>query len=65
MHGLKPVFLGLSLALVAVGLAYTGLGVRGLARGERGAAVLLGLGVTAVAVGVVVWRLVDRMGDRS
>jgi hypothetical protein len=62
MHGLKPVFLGLCLALVALGLAYAGLGARGLAHGEADAGVLLGLGLAAAAVGVVVWRLVGRMG---
>jgi hypothetical protein len=62
MHGLKPVFLGLSLALVALGLAYAGLGARGLVRGEADAGVLLGLGLAAAAVGAAVWRLVGRMG---
>ena len=62
MHGLRPVFLGLSLALVALGLAYAGLGVRGLAQGDAEAGVLLGLGVGAAIVGMVVWRLVGRMG---
>jgi len=61
MHGLKPVFLGLSLALVAVGLAYAALGARGLARAESGAGVLLGLGVGAALVGAIVWRLIGRM----
>ena len=65
MHGLKPVFLGLSLALVVVGLAYTGLGARGLARAESGAGVLLGLGVGAVVIGGLVWRLVGRLGGGS
>lgn len=62
MHGLRPVFLGLSLALVALGLAYAGLGARGLARGDAAAGVLLGVGVGAALVGAVVWRLVSRMG---
>lgn len=62
MHGLKPVFLGLSLALVALGLAYTGLGIRGLAHGETEAGVLLGVGVGAVIVGGIVWWLLGRMG---
>jgi hypothetical protein len=65
MHGLKPVFLGLSLGLAAIGLAYAGLGARGLARGDRGAGVLLGLGMTAAVVGTVIWRLVERMGNRD
>ena len=62
MHDLKPVFLGLSLVLAAVGLAYAGLGARGLARGESDAGVLLGLGIGAALVGGVVWRLVRRLG---
>jgi hypothetical protein len=61
MLGLKPVFLGLSLALVALGVAYAGLGARALARGEADAGVLLGLGLAAAAVGAAVWRLVGRM----
>jgi hypothetical protein len=65
MHGLKPVFLGLSLALVALGLAYAGLGARGLARGEADAGVLLGLGIGAVLVGGILWRLVGRLGGGS
>ena len=65
MHGLKPLFLGLSLGLAALGLAYAGLGIRGLMRGDAGAGVLLGLGVTAAVVGLAVWRLVDRMGNRN
>jgi len=65
MHGLKPVFLGLSLGLAAIGLAYAGLGARGLARGDPGAGVLLGLGVTAAVVGMVIWRVVGRMGNRD
>ena len=65
MHGLKPIFVGLSVGLVAVGVAYSGLGARGLMRGDRGAAVLLGIGLTAALVGTVVWLLVERMGDRS
>ena len=65
MHGLKPVFLGLSLALVALGLAYAGLGVRGLAQGDPEGGVLLGLGVGAAIVGAIVWRLVGRMGGGS
>lgn len=62
MHGLKPVFLGLSLTLIALGLAYAGLGVRGLLQGDAEAGVLLGLGVGAAIVGAVVWRVVGRMG---
>jgi hypothetical protein len=61
MHGLKPVFLGLSLALVVVGLAYAALGARGLARAESGAGVLLGLGLAAALVGAIVWRVIGRM----
>lgn len=62
MHGLKPVFLGLSLTLIALGLAYAGLGVQGLLQGDAEAGVLLGLGVGAAIVGAVVWRVVGRMG---
>ena len=65
MHGLKPIFVGLSVGLVAVGVAYIGLGARGLMQGDRGAAVLLGIGLAAALVGAVVWFLVERMGDRS
>jgi hypothetical protein len=65
MHDLKPVFLGLSLALVALGLAYAGLGVRSMARGDAEGGVLLGLGVGAAIVGTIVWRLVGRMGGGS
>ena len=65
MHGLKPVFLGLSLGLAAIGLAYAGLGARGLTRGDPGAGVLLGLGVTAAVVGTVIWRVLGRMGNRD
>jgi hypothetical protein len=65
MHGLKPVFLGLSLVLVVVGLAYAGLGARGVARGDTDAGVLLGLGIGAVLVGGIVWRLVARLGSGS
>jgi hypothetical protein len=63
LHSLKPLFLGLSLALVIVGLAYLGLGGRGLARGEPRAGVLLGLGLAAAVVGTVLCALVRRMGD--
>ena len=65
MHGLKPVFLGLSLTLVVVGLAYAALGARGLARAESGAGVLLGLGLAAALVGAIVWRLIGRMSGGS
>lgn len=65
MHGLKPLFLGLSLGLAGLGLAYAGLGIRGLVRGDPGAGVLLCLGLTAAVVGVAVWRVVDRMGNRD
>jgi hypothetical protein len=65
MHGLRPVFLGLSLALVALGLAYAGLGVRSLAQGDTEGGVLLGLGVGATIIGAIVWRLVGRMGGGS
>jgi hypothetical protein len=63
MHGLKPIFLALSLALVVLGLAYVGLGSRGVARSEPRAGVLIGLGAVAAVVGVVLWALVHRMGD--
>jgi hypothetical protein len=65
MHGFKPLFLGLSLTLVVVGLAYAALGARGLARAESGAGVLLGLGLGAMLVGAIVWRLIGRMSGGS
>ena len=42
MHGFKSIFLGLSLALIVLGLAYLGLGARGLAQHEPRAGVLVG-----------------------
>jgi hypothetical protein len=63
VHGLKPIFLALSLVLVALGLAYVGLGGRALLQGEARAGVLLGLGAAAAVVGMVLWALVRRMGD--
>jgi len=63
VHGLKPIFFGLSLALVALGLAYFAVGARGLARHEARAGVLLGLGFGAVAVGAALWLVVRRMGN--
>ena len=65
VHGLKPIFLALSLVLVAFGLAYVGLGGRALLRGEPRAAVLVGLGATAAVVGAVLWALVRRMGGEG
>jgi len=61
VHGLKPIFFGLSLALVALGLTYLGLGARGLAQHEARAGVLLGLGLAAAAVGAGLWIIVRRM----
>jgi hypothetical protein len=63
VRGLKPIFLALSLVLVAAGLAYVGLGGRALLRGEPSAGVLVGVGAVAAVVGVVLWTLVRRMGD--
>jgi hypothetical protein len=65
MHGLKPIFLVLSLALVALGLAYLGLGTRALAHDEPRAGVLVGLGAGAAVVGAVLWVLVRRMGNEG
>jgi len=65
VHGLKPIFLALSLVLVALGLAYVGLGGRALLRGESRAGVLVGLGAAAALVGLVLWALVRRMGDEG
>jgi hypothetical protein len=60
---LKPIFLGLSITLIALGLAYLGLGARGVAQHEPRAVVLVGLGAGAVLVGAALWRLVRRMRD--
>jgi hypothetical protein len=65
MHGLKPIFLALSLVLVALGLAYLGLGGRALMHHESRAGVLVGLGATATVVGAVLWALVRRMRDEE
>jgi hypothetical protein len=62
VHSLKPIFLALSLVLVALGLAYVGLGGRALVQGEPRAGVLVPLGAAAAVVGVVLWALVRRMG---
>jgi hypothetical protein len=58
---LKPIFLGLSVALIALGLAYLGLGARGLAHHDRRAAVLVGVGAGAALVGAALWTLVKPM----
>jgi hypothetical protein len=63
VQSLKPIFLALSLVLVALGLAYVGLGGRALLQGEPRAGVLVGLGAGAAVVGMVLWALVRRMGD--
>jgi hypothetical protein len=65
VHGLKPIFLALSLVLVALGLAYVGLGGRALLHGEPRAGVLVGLGTAAAVVGMVLWAVVRRMGDEG
>ncbi len=65
VHGLKPIFFGLSLALVVLGLTYLGLGTRGLAQHEARAGVLLGLGLGAAAVGAALWLVVRRMGKQQ
>ena len=61
MHGFKSIFLGLSLALIVLGLAYLALGARGLAQHEPRAGVLVGLGAGAALVGAALWTLVRRM----
>jgi len=63
VHSLKPIFLGLSITLIALGLAYLGLGARGVAHHEPRAVVLVGVGAGAVLVGAALWRLVRRMRD--
>ena len=55
MHGFKSIFLGLSLALIVLGLAYLGLGARGLAQHEPRAGVLVGLGAGAARQGPAPW----------
>ena len=65
MHGLKPLFLVLSLALVALGLAYLRLGTRALAHDEPRAGLLVGLGAAAAVVGAVLWVLLRRMGNEG
>jgi len=65
VHGLKPIFLALSLLLVALGLAYVGLGGRALVHGEPRAGVLVGIGAAAAGVGIVLWVLVRRMRDEG
>jgi len=65
MHGLKPIFLALSLVLVALGLAYLGLGGPALLQGEPRAAVLVGLGAAAAIVGAMLWVVVRRMPDQQ
>jgi hypothetical protein len=61
VHGLKPLFLGLSLVLIALGMGYFGAGALGIARHEPRAAVLAGTGAGAALVGMVLWRLVRQM----
>lgn len=61
VHGLKPLFLGLSVVLIALGMGYFGAGALGIARHEPRAAVLAGTGAGAALVGMVLWRLVRQM----
>lgn len=63
VHGLKPIFLALSLVLVVLGLAYLGLGGRGLVNHEPRAGWLLGFGAAVAVVGLGLWLLVRRMRD--
>jgi hypothetical protein len=63
VHGLKQIFLGLSLALIALGLAYLGLAARAVEPHEQRGAVLVGLGAGAALVGVALWGLVRRMSN--
>ena len=65
VYGLKPLFLGLSLVLIALGMGYFGAGALGIARHEPRAAVLAGTGAGAALVGMLLWRLVRHMSSKQ